>query len=284
MNYTNILQLLRIKDWFKNLIIFFPIIFSVKFLELNNYFDLIISFIIFSITSSIVYILNDIIDLNNDKKHPIKKSRPLASNKISIKESIYILISLVFVGLIFLNFQKTIFIHILIYLVTSCIYILFLKKIPFLELLILSSLYLIRIDTGSLVINVESTHLMLLTTLIISIFFILLKRIGELNLLKDNEFIQTRSVLNFYNITTLKNITILMIITFFILVFIYTYSTSFFLILTFPFIFMFIYRYYLIAIRSTDGENPISLILQNYFLIINIFATLFILITILIYI
>ena len=284
MNYTNILQLLRIKDWFKNLIIFFPIIFSVKFLELNNYFDLIITFIIFSITSSIVYILNDIIDLNNDKKHPIKKSRPLASNKISIKESIYILISLVFVGLIFLNFQKTIFIHILIYLVTSCTYILFLKKIPFLELLILSSLYLIRIDTGSLVINVESTHLMLLTTLIISIFFILLKRIGELNLLKDNEFIQTRSVLNFYNITTLKNITILMIITFFILVFIYTYSTSFFLILTFPFIFMFIYRYYLIAIRSTDGENPISLILQNYFLIINIFATLFILITILIYI
>ena len=75
-----------------------------------------------------------------------------------------------------------------------------------------------------------------------------------------------------------------MIITFFILVFIYTYSTSLFLILTFPFIFMFIYRYYLIAIRSTDGENPISLILQNYFLIINIFATLFILITILIYI
>ncbi len=284
MKYTNILQLLRIKDWFKNLIIFFPIIFSVKFLELNNYFDLIISFIIFSITSSIVYILNDIIDLNNDKKHPIKKSRPLASNKISIKESIYILISLVFVGLIFLIFQKTIFIHILIYLVTSCTYILFFKKIPFLELLILSSLYLIRIDTGSLVINVESTNLMLLTTLIISIFFILLKRIGELNLLKDNEFIQTRSVLNFYNITTLKNITILMIITFFILVFIYTYSTSFFLILTFPFIFMFIYRYYLIAIRSTDGENPISLILQNYFLIINIFATLFILITILIYI
>ena len=284
MSYTNILQLLRIKDWFKNLIIFFPIIFSVKFLELNNYFDLIISFIIFSITSSIVYILNDIIDLNNDKKHPIKKSRPLASNKISIKESIYILISLVFVGLIFLNFQKTIFIHILIYLVTSCTYILFLKKIPFLELLILSSLYLIRIDTGSLVINVESTNLMLLTTLIISIFFILLKRIGELNLLKYNEFIQTRSVLNFYNITTLKNITILIIITFFILVFIYTYSTSLFLILTFPFIFMFIYRYYMIAIRSADGENPISLILQNFFLIINIFATLFILITILIYI
>ena len=284
MNYTNILQLLRIKDWFKNLIIFFPIIFSVKFLELNNYFDLIISFIIFSITSSIVYILNDIIDLNNDKKHPIKKTRPIASNKISIKESIYILISLVFVGLIFIYFQKTIFIHVLIYLVTSCTYILFLKKIPFLELLILSSLYLIRIDTGSLVINVESTHLMLLTTLIISIFFILLKRIGELNLLKDNEFIQTRSVLNFYNITTLKNITIIIIITFFILVFIYTYSTSLLLILTFPFIFMFIYRYYLIAIRSTDGENPISLILQNYFLIVNIFATLFILITILIYI
>ena len=284
MNYTNILQLLRIKDWFKNLIIFFPIIFSVKFLELNNYFDLIISFIIFSITSSIVYILNDIIDLNNDKKHPIKKTRPIASNKISIKESIYILISLVFVGLIFIYFQKTIFIHVLIYLVTSCTYILFLKKIPFLELLILSSLYLIRIDTGSLVINVESTHLMLLTTLIISIFFILLKRIGELNLLKDNEFIQTRPVLNFYNITTLKNITILIIITFFILVFIYTYSTSLLLILTFPFIFMFIYRYYLIAIRSTDGENPISLILQNYFLIVNIFATLFILITILIYI
>ena len=83
MKYTNTLQLIRIKDWFKNLIIFFPIIFSGKILEYSNYINLIIGFILFSIVCSSVYILNDIIDKNKDKIHPIKKNiKPLESSTL----------------------------------------------------------------------------------------------------------------------------------------------------------------------------------------------------------
>ena len=82
------LKLIRIKDWLKNIIIFFPLIFSGYLFDLSNYSNLVIGFISFSIVSSIVYILNDILDIERDKVHPTKKyTKPLASGRISIPMS-----------------------------------------------------------------------------------------------------------------------------------------------------------------------------------------------------
>ena len=95
-----ILNLIRIKHWLKNMLIFLPVFFSVNTLSLELLKKSFIAFIVFCLSSSIVYIINDLNDLEKDKKRPIKKLRPLASGKISISTSIITIVILVLINLI----------------------------------------------------------------------------------------------------------------------------------------------------------------------------------------
>ena len=81
----NYLKLIRAKHWLKNGLVFLPLFFSANLLNKELLFPCILSFLTFSFTASIVYIINDINDLEKDKNHPIKKNRPLASGAISIE-------------------------------------------------------------------------------------------------------------------------------------------------------------------------------------------------------
>lgn len=85
-----IIKLLRPNQWIKNLFIFGPIIFSNKFLNIDILKNNILTFIAFCFISSTVYIMNDIVDVENDRKHPNKCKRPIASGKVSIPLAILI--------------------------------------------------------------------------------------------------------------------------------------------------------------------------------------------------
>ncbi|OUW96885.1 MAG: hypothetical protein CBD97_00480 [Pelagibacteraceae bacterium TMED237] len=277
---TNIPQLIRIKDWFKNIIIFFPLIFTGRVLELESYQNLVVGFITFSFSASFIYILNDIFDSKNDIKHPIKKNRPIASGNFSILNSVYILIFLLILIFILIYLYKIIIYHIVFYLILALLYIIFLKNFPIIEVIILSIFYLIRIDLGSNLINVDSSYLMLFATFSISIYFILLKRIGELNINQSNI---TRYVLKFYNIIFLKYICILSSIVFIIIICMYIYNTNYILISTLPFILTFLYKYYQNSKNTSIGENPINAIFNDKFLLSNILLTFLIFILILLF-
>tara|TARA_B100000886_G_C20011898_1_gene322318 strand:+ start:62 stop:289 length:228 start_codon:yes stop_codon:yes gene_type:complete len=73
MILVDILTLIRIKDWLKNIIIFFPLIFSGYLFDSSKYLILVIGFIVFALVSSFIYVLNDILDVNKDISHPLKK-------------------------------------------------------------------------------------------------------------------------------------------------------------------------------------------------------------------
>ena len=118
-------QLIRIKHWLKNILIFLPLIFSKNLLHLNSLLTTIIGFLAFSLIASIVYINNDINDIEKDKKHIEKKKRPIASGKISIKKATIVeillgIISIVLLVMLYINVQN-IFILILpiIYLILN---------------------------------------------------------------------------------------------------------------------------------------------------------------------
>jgi len=74
---------IRYKQWLKNILIFVPILLAHRF-ELIEYLYLLIGFIAFSFTSSSIYLLNDLIDIPSDRKHPLKRNRPLASGEMHI--------------------------------------------------------------------------------------------------------------------------------------------------------------------------------------------------------
>ena len=93
-------QLVRIKQWYKNLVIFLPLVFTFSLLNLDSLFLTIVGFIVLGLISGALYIRNDILDIDFDKQHPVKKLRPLSSGKISRKNAYIIFTLLLSSGLI----------------------------------------------------------------------------------------------------------------------------------------------------------------------------------------
>ncbi|MDA7544528.1 UbiA family prenyltransferase [Alphaproteobacteria bacterium] len=264
----HILDLLRIKDWVKNILVLFPLLFSEN---LNNpiyYFPLLITFLVFCFISSIIYILNDLRDIELDKLHPLKKdSKPLASGKISVINAFLMLVILLIISIMLITFNTKIINHIILYIAISLSYVFFLKKIPYLELFIISFGYLIRIDIGSVSININSSYFILLTTFFISFFFITSKRLSELNHKFDFKKLTTRDTLKLYSFKILDFFSLTSIIlSFFCLTYFAIYKNIYFSPLILGFI-IFIIRYRKFSLTTIKAEFPVNLIVKDKLLI-----------------
>ena len=194
-------DLIRIKHWLKNILLFLPLFFSGNFLNKNKLFLSIISFFIFSILSSIIYVINDIADLENDKKHPIKKNRPLANNSISIRNA-FITISIMSIFLIMLiiylfNKNNNILIILIpiLYLIINILYSYKLKKIPILDIVIIVLGFILRVTYGGISTNILVSKYLYLLIIFGSFYLAFGKRRGEIN----NNTYDSREVLSKYN-------------------------------------------------------------------------------------
>ena len=167
----HILDLLRIKDWLKNLLIFLHLIFSENLVNSQYYYSLLLTFLIFSLVSSVVYILNDIQDIHYDKNHPIKKNiKPLANGNLSVSFAKKLILFLSVLIFLLLLYENRISFIILLYLLCNISYNYFLKYIPIIDILIISIGYILRIESGSVIINVQSSSLMLCSIFFLSTF------------------------------------------------------------------------------------------------------------------
>lgn len=198
MNLKKYLKLIRIKHWIKNGLIFLPLFFSGKFTELDNFTNTILAFLSFSLGASMVYIINDINDIENDRKHPTKCKRPLASGEIKVKKAYLILIifaiaTIAFNGLISID-KITTWLLLLTYLGSNIVYSLGAKNIALLDITILVLGYIIRIYYGATVINVTVSNWLYLTVLFMAFFLGLGKRRNEI----EKTGTKSRKVLTVY--------------------------------------------------------------------------------------
>ena len=194
------LKLMRVKHYLKNGLVALPLIFAGLLLDFNSIYKTIIAFLVFSFTASIVYIINDIKDIEKDKKHPIKKNRPLASGKVSVKGAIILIVILALLICSILYFNNCLFNYstliILLYLGLNLLYSFGLKNIPLLDVSILAFGFVLRVIYGGMIIGVEISNWLFLTILSVSFYMALGKRRNELIKLKDGK---TRNVLKYYN-------------------------------------------------------------------------------------
>ena len=168
-----------------------------SFNNLENNINTFIGFILFSFVCSIVYIINDLGDIEKDKKHPKKCKRPLASGEISKKEAYVLLVVLaiiVVIGNILINANIYSIIILLIYLVLNILYSKILKTIPLLDVICLVIGFVLRVVYGASIINVEVSNWLYLTIISFSFYLALGKRRNELV-----SGTNTRDVLKFYN-------------------------------------------------------------------------------------
>lgn len=280
----NYLKLLRIKHWLKNVLVLLPLFFGKSIFNLNKIFFVLIAFILFSFISSIVYIINDINDIEADRNHPKKKNRPLASGKVSIKNAILVLILLMIlsISLIIYLYNKTTNIFIilipLLYLILNILYSTKLKHIPIIDVAILVSGFVLRVYYGGIASNIEISSWLYLMIMFGSFYLGFGKRRNEM---KHNN---TRKVLKYYNKEFLdKNMYVSLGLS------IISYSlwcvdpltklniSSNYLILTIPLVMMIFQKYSLIIEGESDGD-PIEVILNDRLLISLITAYIIVMI------
>ena len=130
--FSDLLRILRIYHWPKNLIIFIPIIASHQIFFPQNFYDTCLAFLSFSMAASLIYIINDISDLKSDRVHEVKKQRPIANGNVSTKAILFLLIIISFSLLYSFYFiNKLIIYWIIFYIYFLTFYTLIILKVDF---------------------------------------------------------------------------------------------------------------------------------------------------------
>jgi decaprenyl-phosphate phosphoribosyltransferase len=218
------LKLLRPKDWAKNLFLFIPLFFSGSLFNWPLYPDLLLGFIAFSFMASSIYIINDYRDIEDDKKHPKKSKRPLASGAVSKKAAILICIALIISALALAYFVKPKFLFVLgIYFLLNLGYSFGLKTIPILDIIIVAIGFVLRIKGGAVIANIGLSEWLNIMVFLLALFMAIGKRRDDV-LLKMSSGIDMRKAVKGYNLEFLNIILALVCAVIIVAYFMYTMS------------------------------------------------------------
>jgi len=189
-----ILKEMRVYQWVKNTLIFIPLLLSHRYTNLDAVAVSFIAFIAFSLCASSVYIINDLCDVESDRKHPIKKFRPIAAGILSpfVAKIAALFLFIAALGVALLINQQFVLVFST-YFILTFTYSFGLKEQAIIDVLILGGLYTLRIIAGIYAINVEMSFWLLVFSLFIFISLAMLKRFIELKNMEDrNEEKMTR--------------------------------------------------------------------------------------------
>jgi 4-hydroxybenzoate polyprenyltransferase len=279
----NILRAMRPKQWIpKNAIIFFPLAFT-----LNEYWTLfspemyhflaltIAGFCIFCVLSGAVYIINDIADVENDRLHPKKRLRPVASGELSIRTATVAAIVLAAVSLA-AGFALSISFGLIaaLYFVLQLGYTFFFKHMVLIDVFVIAAGFALRAIAGAEVIDVAISPWLYLVTILLSLFLGFSKRRHELILLNDQAG-NHRQILKEYTPELLEEILAVVTSSTVMAYSLYTFTyeklpKNHAMMLTIPFVMYGIFRYlYLVHLRN-EGGSPEEILLGDKPFLINI--------------
>lgn len=251
-------RLLRVKHYIKNFLIFTTIIYGAQIFS-NDFFRVSIGYIAFCFIASSIYIINDILDYNIDKKTKTKKNEPIASGRISKKKGIIIAIITFFTSLIinYFTFSISSYYYLISYFLLNIVYSSFGKKIPYFELILMSIFYLLRVFYGAAILDVNVSLILILTVIFGSLYIVLTKRIIEI---KNKKY---RKVFEKYNEKVLRILSIICLLITLLIYFTWTIIEKIpILLITNILVIIIFLRYDKKANKSLDG-NPIEIIFKD---------------------
>ena len=180
-SFWTVLRCMRVYQWAKNILVFTPLLLAHKLLQPGAMVKAFTAFAALSFAASFVYVVNDLLDLESDRKHPRKRLRPLASGVLSIRQGV-LLAALLVVSAALLSFLLPPMAQLLIalYVVTSTLYSTVLKQMLFLDVMVLASLYALRILYGGTATHVPISPSTLAFSIFLFISLAICKRLTEL--------------------------------------------------------------------------------------------------------
>lgn len=268
---------LRPRQWVKNCVIFAALLFSHTLLEPTHLWRSMAAFFLFCAISSAVYILNDILDLENDRMHPTKSKRPIAAGEISVGQAAAfgVVLAVAALGLSWL-LSPSFALLTLLYLVSNMLYSVWLKKVVIVDVMIISSGFVIRAVAGGVVIGVQVSAWLILCTILLSLFLGFTKRRQELAQL-ESQAVNHREILREYSVVFLDQMISIVTAATLVAYFLYTLAPETraklgtpYLPLTIPFVLYGIFRYLYLVHQRNMGENPTGALYADRPLFIDI--------------
>ena len=271
------LKLLRPKDWAKNLFLYLPLFFSGDVFNLIKLFDVFEGFVAFCCIASSIYIINDYADIENDRMHPEKRNRPLASGKAKPTIALAISAFLIISGFLIAYHQGNRFFSLVgIYFSLNIAYSFGLKNIPILDIIIIAIGFSLRIRSGGAIAAVEVTIWMNIMFFLLALFLSIGKRRDDVLLTLSSGVTMRKAIegytLDFLN-TLLALISAVMIVSYFM----YTVSDRVIerhhtnrLYLTSLFVMAGIMRYLQIIYVNADSGSPTKILYKDRFIQISL--------------
>lgn len=269
---------LRPTQWTKNGFIMLPLLFAQKLFHYPSLLKALVAVAIFCILASAVYIINDISDLEADRRHPEKKHRPLASGSVSPGLAKLVAGILLFLSLSWGYYLGNGFVLILIcYLVVQLLYNFRLKEVMILDVFCVSAGFFLRVIAGAVAIHVAISHWLIICTILLAMFIALGRRRHEMMLLGSTEAGRHRKVLSEYNPYLLDQMVGVITASTLLSYMLYCISLETIekfktdhLIYTFPFVLYGIFRYLYLIHKKNQGGSPEKILVTDFPLLLSI--------------
>lgn len=272
-----LIESLRPKQWSKNLLLFAGLVFSKSLFQVSLLLKATVGFVLFCLLSGAVYVLNDLLDLEQDKTHPIKSRRPLASGKLSVSLAVGVVVVLMGVGLSSSFLISSDFGWIAVaYIFLMLGYTFILKHVVILDIIIIAIGFVLRAVAGAAVIGVSISSWLLVCTTFLALFLGFSKRRHELILLGEDAK-NHRRILSEYSPYLLDQMVSVVTASTVMAYALYTTATETVekfgtrnLIFTLPFVLFGIFRYLYLIHQKNMGGSPELIIVRDKPMILNI--------------
>ncbi|MDQ1354600.1 MAG: Decaprenyl-phosphate phosphoribosyltransferase [Acidobacteriota bacterium] len=285
---------MRVHQWVKNAFIFAPMIFSLRFLQVDYIKKSLLAFFLFSLVAGSIYIFNDCFDKKKDRLHPDKRNRPIASGALRIPTALGGAFVILAVSLIAIfKFNRNFFIIAVVYILMNILYSYFLKNIVILDVMVIAVGFVLRVKIGGDIDNIELSVWILIVTFLLAIFLGLIKRRQELvkiNNSDGNPDSETRKTLKKYNLSLLDQLISITTATTLISYIIYVANPNVLekfntkdLYLTVPFVVFGVFRYLYLTYSEGKGENPAEILFSDLPFLINIIMWLVVFLAVIFY-
>lgn len=279
------LRLLKVNNYIKNFLVFIPLFLSGEMGNWEKLVNTMLGFMSFSLIASAVYIINDTYDRHEDRQHPVKKNRPIASGSISISQAMAIATILILFGLsLIIAVSIHAFYVMFLYIAMNYCYSAYLKKFPFFDLIIVSLGFVFRLIIGSFSSAEELSIWIVIMVFLSALFIILAKRRGELIIYTETNKVIRRGIEK-YSLNNINRAILILGFSIIILYVDYITSSNFFSTApnkqstywTLINVVLIFTRYFELTFFKNKSGSPIAIIMSDRLIQINvvIFITIF---------
>ncbi|NTU70935.1 MAG: decaprenyl-phosphate phosphoribosyltransferase [Coriobacteriia bacterium] len=274
MDFRDVIRLMRPRQWTKNLVVAAGLVFSGKLLDTALLGETAVAFVVFCLGTSALYALNDVLDADRDRAHPVKCDRPVASGRLGKPAALGVSAVLAIAAFALAFFVGPDFTAVFAaYVVLQLLYTFALKSVSIVDMLVIATGFVLRAVAGAVAIEVPVSPWLVLCTGLLMLFLAAAKRRHEIVLLRERS-VAHRPVLSEYSAELLDSFMVTLsaatITSYALYTFFEELAPDYLLMLTIPFVIYGVLRYQYLVLSKDGGGRPEEILLSDGPIIIDV--------------